>query len=489
MQRYFGYAVAVAALLRVGPAEAHGFGARYDLPLPLSLYLLGAALVVALSFLLLAIFARASKTSGPASVESACLRVPHGPAARALSLVIRGISAALLILLLIAGFFGSESPFKNPLPVFVWIIGWVGIAYTSALLGNVWALISPWDSLFRFGEWICCRNGRSPRPLMPYPEVLGASPALILFFGFAWMELVWPARDRPAALASAILIYSAISWTGMAVFGRRTWVANGEAFAVAFGLLARFAVLAHKHDGDDNGIVLRAPAVGLLVRSPVARSIAAFALLILATVTFDGFLETPLWAAISDWALTSAFLHQAAVVFGSSPYLLLTSAALICFPLIFAAIYLLVARLMALALSTDDVSVNTSDVACLFVLTIVPIAIAYHLSHYLSYLLIAGQFIIPIASDPFALGWNLFGTRLYLIDLSIINARFVWYASLTLIVAGHVIAVWLAHAQAMRRFADRARILKSQIPMLALMVGYTAVSLWILAQPITQAGS
>ena len=116
-----------------------------------------------------------------------------------------------------------------------------------------------------------------------------------------------------------------------------------------------------------------------------------------------------------------------------------------------------------------------------------PIAIAYHLSHYLSYLLVAGQFIIPIASDPFALGWNLFGTRLYLVDFSVIDARFVWYASLALIVAGHVIAVWIAHFQAARYLPDLRNILWSQIPMLALMIGYTAVSLWILAQPITKA--
>jgi len=44
------------------------------------------------------------------------------------------------------------------------------------------------------------------------------------------------------------------------------------------------------------------------------------------------------------------------------------------------------------------------------VLTLVPIAVAYHLSHYFSLLLTAGQFVIPLASDPFGFGWNLFGT-------------------------------------------------------------------------------
>ena len=35
---------------------------------------------------------------------------------------------------------------------------------------------------------------------------------------------------------------------------------------------------------------------------------------------------------------------------------------------------------------------------------LVPIAVAYHLAHYVSLLLTTGQFIIPLASDPF--GWG-----------------------------------------------------------------------------------
>jgi len=100
--------------------------------------------------------------------------------------------------------------------------------------------------------------------------------------------------------------------------------------------------------------------------------------------------------------------------------------------------------------------------------------------------LIQGQLIIPLASDPFGSGWNLFGTVDYSLNISIINARILWFLSVALIVLGHVLAVYLAHRVAIRTFSNRALVMKSQYPMLTLMVVYTVISLWIIAQPIVQ---
>jgi hypothetical protein len=131
-----------------------------------------------------------------------------------------------------------------------------------------------------------------------------------------------------------------------------------------------------------------------------------------------------------------------------------------------------------------DSGLTASTVACSFVLTLVPIAVAYHLSHYFSLLLTAGQFIIPLASDPFGWGWNLFGTAGYKVNLAIVSPYVFWYSAVAIIVLGHVIAVYLAHMAALRLFGSQRAALVSQVPMLLLMVGYTTLSLWILAQPI-----
>jgi hypothetical protein len=59
----------------------------------------------------------------------------------------------------------------------------------------------------------------------------------------------------------------------------------------------------------------------------------------------------------------------------------------------------------------------------------------------------------------------------------------VWYLSVGAIVLGHVVAVVLAHRAALRDSPSRPIL--AGLPLVALMVGYTVLSLWIIAAPIT----
>src|SRR5215217_8309733 len=95
--------------------------------------------------------------------------------------------------------------------------------------------------------------------------------------------------------------------------------------------------------------------------------------------------------------------------------------------------------------------------------------------------------MIALVSDPFGLGWNLFGTAGYEVNVGVVSADFVWHSQVALIVVGHVIAVYLAHGIALRLLQDQRRAVRSQYPMLALMILYTVLSLWILNQPIVEA--
>jgi hypothetical protein len=472
-------ALIAAALLVLlasgGGAFAHALAQRYDLPLPLGYFLAAAGAAVVVSFVILALFWR-QHSNRTEPTDHTILRATI-PTLLVASLQVLAVGA--LILVVSAGLFGDQRTFKNIAPVAVWVIWWVGFGFLSAFVGNIWAFINPWRTLFGAAETLArpWANGLSLR--RPYPGWLGAWPACALFLLFAWIELIAPGRDVPRNIAAAILIYSALTWIGFVIFGRDAWLKNGEVFSVTFGLLGRFAPLQFSHDGRWR-VSLRPIAAGLLSRTPLEPSMTAFALLMLGTVTVDGLMETPPWAAVVEWLLAG----NGGVNTKPLAYMTLQTALLLAGPLLLAALYLAVVAMMARIARS-----NISDLAGRFVLSLVPIAIAYHLAHYFSLLMVAGQFIIPLSSDPFGYGWNLFGTMLYRIDIGVVDAKLVWYLSVIAIVTGHIVAVWVGHVTAFALFRDAHAARRSQYPMLGLMVAYTMLSLWILAQPIVEPGA
>lgn len=476
--------LAIAACASIAKADAHGFGQRYDLPIPLWLYLTAAALIVALSFALATLFVRASPAD-LAPRDFAKIRTGQTLAAF-IRFVCQLLGVAVYLLVMIAGFIGAQSPLKNIAPVMVWAIWWVGMAYFCALIGNLWALVNPLDALFGWAEMLYARL-RSGRPLslhLAYPEWLGVWPAVGLFLVFTWMELAWQESDAPASLATAILAYSLLTWVGMFLFGRAEWLDRGEVFSIVFALLSRFAPIEVRVIDGKPQLSLRPYAVGLIANKPAHPSLIVLVVAMLATVSFDGFIETPAWAAIIERFTPQAPENNLADAAPESTRdAIALTLGLILTPLLFLVVYFFVCRLIASHAATEAHG-RTMRIAGFFVLTLVPIAIAYHVAHYLSFLAMAGQYLIPLASDPFGYRWDLFGGANYFIKIGLIDARALWYISVAAIVAGHVAAVYLAHVQALREFPDRQGALRSQYPMLVLMVGYTMTSLWIIAQPI-----
>ena len=454
-----------------GNCEAHGFGQRYDLPLPLWLYLIGAALTVALSFAFLV--RRKQDVRSSPHIHSGGLIQFRPPGTGLFLFLLRLMVLVLYLLVIAAAYLGVQNPVKNIAPAMIWAVWWVGMAYLSALVGNVWELVNPLDSMFRCFEWLWqVASGKQTRALLPNSPRLGVWPASVLFFLFIWMELEWEGSEQPASLATAMLAYSALSWLGMIVYGRAVWLQHGEVFNVVFSLLARFA----PNCWQQGQWSVRPYAVGLLSEKPLGMSHIVLVMLMLSSVSFDGVLETQSWLD----------LNQALVI--ALPASLVTHSktlALLIFPTVFLLVFLACCRLIAWCGKSESLPpASTLQTAGLYVLSLVPISIAYHFAHYLSFLAMAVQYLIPLASDPFALGWDLFGTKLYFIRLGVVDARMVWYVSLFAIVAGHVAAVYLAHITSMRQFRNQESATRSQYPMLALMVAYTLLSLWIISQPI-----
>src|SRR5262249_61607224 len=139
---------------------------------------------------------------------------------------------------------GDQNPYKNIAPTIVWIIGWVGVVYISAFIGNVWAVVNPWRTLFRLIS-IAAHGirGRELSLYMPYPAPLGVWPAFLLLLALSWVELIFPNPAVPRFIASLAVGYSLLTLAGMFLFGCETWLRRGEVFSLLFGTLACFAPL------------------------------------------------------------------------------------------------------------------------------------------------------------------------------------------------------------------------------------------------------
>ena len=501
--------LAAAAALAAGPVYAHGFGERYDLPIPLGYFVIGAGAAVALSFIVVGMFLG----PGGGGLGYPRYNLLAAPAlgrvlsSRWLTHAVRAAALILFAVVLSAGLFGTGRPLENIAPTFVWIIWWVGMGYISALAGNLWALVNPWKTAFEWVQGLTGEDGADEdAALFDYPEGWDVWPALLLFIAFAWVENVYADASRPFNLGVLVLAYSAITWAGMLAFGKHRWLRHGEVFSVLFGIFASFSPTEARVsnravcDSCDSGCAggecvdcyecfelaepgerelnLRPYAVGLTGMGRVSTATMVFVVAALATVTFDGIVETPRWVSFQ-----TQLYGVAEALFGGNALEAIDTLGLLMVPALLLAVYLIFCLAMR-ALAEERVPVL--EVAGAFVFSLVPIALAYNIAHFLSLLLINGQLIVPLASDPFGAGWDVFGTADYEPNTTIVGAKFVWFLSVAVIVAGHIASVYTAHVIALRRLGDRRAALRSQYPMLALMVGYTAISLWILAQPIVE---
>lgn len=139
----------------------------------------------------------------------------------------------------------------------VWVVWWVGMAFVCAFVGDIWALVNPWAAIGRLALRL---RGKCRPPRLVLPEQVGVWPAVLLFLVFAWVELVWPSNAVPVRLACAILLYSALTFASMALFGVETWLKRGEVFSLVFSLFGRSAPLTGRRRSRQT--VSRRPALG-----------------------------------------------------------------------------------------------------------------------------------------------------------------------------------------------------------------------------------
>ena len=125
---------------------------------------------------------------------------------------------------------------------------------------------------------------------------------------------------------------------------------------------------------------------------------------------------------------------------------------------------------------------DTRTLARSFIHSLVPIAAVYVAAHYLTFLSSRARRSAYTAADPFGRGWDLFGWADSGINYGVLSQNAAWYLQVALVVAGHVAALVLAHDRALSLYGQSRLAVRSQYWMLAIMIGFTTMALWLLAQ-------
>lgn len=440
-------ALALLALLAPTPAAAHVSERALVLLLPTDVYITAGVAAVGASALSLAIL--------PAGLVRAWAAGGATPADPVPARILPGLAALLLLgLLVLAGWFGSRDPLTNPLSLAVWTLFWIATPILQGLFGDLWAVAGP----FRAASALAAQG--SPR--FRLPETVGYHPALASFLAVALFALAHPAPDDPAILARAVLVYAAAAILAGSLWGEEVW-RRGEGLTVWLGLLAALAPLRRA------GGHLRwaFPGARLVHRAALPPSGALFVVAVLAAGSFDGFNETFLWLDLIG-VNPLEFPGRSAVVTETAAGLL-GSVVLLA---------LLFSGTVAAGLALAGERGRFREAMGRFAPTLLPIAFGYHVAHYLTSLLLNGQYLGAALAEGLGLGEVHVTASMFNVPGTV---QAIWLGQAGAIVLGHVAALLVAHAVALDMFGTPRRAVLSQLPVAAFMTFYTFLGLAILA--------
>ncbi len=464
---------ATAMLMLPCVANAHVSEQGLVLLLPTDFYIASGVLVVILTLLLL-LFLPVNLSAGLFKKQD-LYSLPdfHGNRLQTYTSL---LSLIVLALLLYLGISGTRDPLENPLPLFIWTVWWIGLPLLQAVFGDSWQWLNPWLGVYR----LATNHGwRAPFVL---PQSVGLWPGILIFILFTSFALADIAPDSPRRLAYFVGGYWCFTMLCMLLFGEQ-WLIRGECFSMLMNRFSKLSVFGVVRSIEPKQVL----AIGLSgwkLMSCKASSVSAaiFILVLLGSGSFDGLNETFTWLAMIG-VNPLEFPGRSAVVSETVTGLLVSNLLLIvvygfC---VFAGVWIANHRFPL------EKQISFTAGFCALAISVLPIAVAYHFTHYLVTLLVNGQYVIAALSDPLANGADWLNLGAYYVTTGFLNTpasvKTIWLTQAGAVVTGHVVSVLLAHAIAIELFGNARRAIVSQAPLAVFMVAYTFIGLWLLAAP------
>ena len=378
--------------------------------------------------------------------------------------VTRVVGAVLVALVVYRGFVGPQVSTVNFAVVVTFAGGRAGLTMATYLVGNVWPAVTPFRALDRL-----------PTGIVAYPDRLGRWPALAGILLLVWVETTTGVTSRPDVLATAVVGYAVVAVAGALLVGGDAWVRNADPIATAFRFYGRVAPLAWEGgrltasipgmrlvpDVDPDGNVAGRDEGGRVADRLVSGlDDVAIAVALVWELTFSGFVTTE----------QGATAVRAVAAVGIPPVAIYAALFLGGFAVFYGA-FLGAARVATRRIRTTR---SPRTLAVAFAPSLLIVAAGYHLAHYFGFFISLSPSLAAALASPLSAPANptVFTLPAW---VSALNIAFV--------LGGHLVAIWVAHSTAYRLFPSRLQAIRSQYPFVLVMIGYTAVSLWLISLP------
>ncbi|MCZ7360417.1 MAG: 4Fe-4S binding protein [Candidatus Methanoperedens sp.] len=424
----------------------------------------------------------------------------------------------LLVTVAFAGFFGIQNSNRSLATVSIWVIWWSLLIISLALAGRLWCLMCPFGAI---GDWVQRRtfyrkvndtfslNRKFPA------KFRNLSLAAVFFLVITWADFQFNLVNSPLNTAYFIVALLGLIVIISIIFERRSFCRYVCPITGMIGLYSTFApfeLRAKEKDtckickekycisGNEKGYAcpvfeypgtmeknthcvlctecvktchrnnisfnLRSFGGDLLTMTKTRADEALFIMVLLGVTIFQTLIMIRPWAGFSrDLMIASGASYD------SVRFILFIIAAV--FPVLIYSIAIAISKLLYLKMSFKDLFTG-------YAYSIIPLGLMMHLSHNTRHLLEEGMGIIPVLSDPFGFGWDLFGTSGYM-PAPLLGSNNILLIQWLLMLIGLGFSVSVGKNISRRMFSKND---SSYFPVLIFILLFFLFNLWILGQPI-----
>ena len=409
--------------MKISPLFNHGIINVGDLPIPFDMVLNSAVLVVVVTFVFLKISWKESILTSQETLFST---------KQSLSGKVFGF--IIIVLLTVPGLINNEPAKTSITPLVLWIFLWIAVPVLGLIFGDLYAKFNPLALIVN-------REGISHNVYF----------ASFLFLCLTWFELVWNKPGNPRHIGIVFLVLLVVVSVIQRFYNKT--IIEVDPLLLLHHLYSKMKIT--------NSKPLFKTLLNNISNLAQLKGMEYFILLMIGTVTYDGLRETTFWFEL----------------FGSQTYE--TSFSTVAFLLInlLIIVFYRFACYFAIRVSGEDLNLN--EISLKFGHTMLPIAFAYHVTHYLSLLLFEFQTVVYRLNDPFGFGWNLFNVQEPEVNY-FLEPIALWTIMVIVTLAGHMLSVVLAHDLSVKLFGHQKSD-KTQYVFLFITVALTLQALFVLS--------